>query len=399
VAHKRCRIIVATVGVFGTSIPGCAAEPDEPVDQSMSLGLASAGDVAVAPSVVASGDPVATPLPMYDLRFIGPVLGGNSVEERAVAINNNGIIAGKAYVQFQPYQSFTHDGCSVKIIPPLPSADGMEASDINDSGTVVGTASTPTGQHPFKSAAGVTTDLDELEDPDYGGAIAVGPSDITLGLRNISVYFLFGKSFALSPFQMPFGPQQQVDAMGMNRYFSVVGQVRPGVGVGNPFGVVSGGGFTGWSQIKGVGNETEMQPRAINDNGHIVGDIVIPLRGRHAFLSINPAGKARDIGFLVGASSTSAVAINNSDDIVGYSVVGSGVSGQAHAVVWHGGVIADLNTRVLNPGPWVLETANDINDHGIIVGNAVQDGYRHAFILTPHDPQHVTIANCIGPLE
>ena len=98
---------------------------------------------------------------------------------------------------------------------------------------------------------------------------------------------------------------------------------------------------------------------------------------KHAFLYVG-AGLT-DLGTLGGATST-ALDINNRDVIVGTSTTAAGAT---HAVVWQGGTITDLNTRLPAGSGFVLTRANAINDRGEIVGVGTFNGADHAFLLSP----------------
>jgi probable HAF family extracellular repeat protein len=387
--------ISAVIGTLGSTLFGCALQTGDPADRAVSTreplvapprSAATAAPVSTGGRSAIAIDPAAAPIPMYDVVQIGPLSDGASLEE-ATAINNNGVVTGTSVGAFT--LAFTFANCELAVVPSLPGLTtiSMMASDINDSGTVVGTAFV-TDSHgtfmsrPFKSTGGVTTQLDGTTN--FEDAIAVGPADIALGSESTvesttSVYYLLGQAFALAPFVLRSGRfwlLVPVVANGMNRYFHVVGQA-------SNFGVVSGGGFTGWSRITGVGTETALDPRSINDNGHIAGTITVGT-SQHGFWSTDPATSARDLGVLPGGSQTFAQSINNGDDIVGD---GTTATGDLHAVIWRNGVITDLNTRLFDPGSaWVLTQANDINDSGWIVGAGTNNGLHRAFLLVPRTP-------------
>lgn len=79
-----------------------------------------------------------------------------------------------------------------------------------------------------------------------------------------------------------------------------------------------------------------------------------------------------------------AYGINNTGQIVGFSDTSKG----NHAVMWHNGVLTDLNSLIGvsgdDSGKWRLIEAYGINDHGQIVGwGKNPEGDDHAFLLTP----------------
>jgi probable HAF family extracellular repeat protein len=109
----------------------------------------------------------------------------------------------------------------------------------------------------------------------------------------------------------------------------------------------------------------------INDAGQIVGSSYLPgTTNSHATLwNVGAYGTAIDLGTLGGASS-SALAMNGSGTIVGQSTTGAG---SFHAALWRANAIVDLN-NLLDPAAvsagWVLSSANNINDNGVVVGQA-----------------------------
>jgi probable HAF family extracellular repeat protein len=89
-----------------------------------------------------------------------------------------------------------------------------------------------------------------------------------------------------------------------------------------------------------------------------------------------------DLGTLGGTEST-AYAINNAGQIVGYSTLIDSTNGSTHAFLYSGGKIIDLGTFTNNDGSVYLDTyAYGINDQGQIVGYASSsDGSTHAFLF------------------
>ncbi len=125
----------------------------------------------------------------------------------------------------------------------------------------------------------------------------------------------------------------------------------------------------------------------INDAGQIVGSSRLPgsSDSRAVLWRAGAYNTAVDLGTLGGASSF-ATAINSQGLVVGQAQTSAGIT---HATLWTGpGAAVDLNGLVdpafLAAG-WVLSTAADINDNGLIVGTAFNSlsGLSQAFVLTP----------------
>jgi probable HAF family extracellular repeat protein len=86
---------------------------------------------------------------------------------------------------------------------------------------------------------------------------------------------------------------------------------------------------------------------AINNQSQVTGVSVIPDEvNTHAFLWTLSSGM-RDLGTLPGDNISAGLGMNNAGDVVGASIAGPDpLSGVPKAVLWHNGVITDLNTVV-----------------------------------------------------
>ncbi len=111
-------------------------------------------------------------------------------------------------------------------------------------------------------------------------------------------------------------------------------------------------------------------PHAINDRGHVVGEIYSPGHTRAFFWR---DGKLVDLN--VGGVESAAFDVNNQDAVVGYR---TNERNEPRAFLWQNGRTTDLGVL---PGGWV-STATAINDRGLVVGSSnVADNYgEHAFL-------------------
>lgn len=138
---------------------------------------------------------------------------------------------------------------------------------------------------------------------------------------------------------------------------------------------------------------------AVNDSGMVAGGGYGGSRVfKHAFRWA-PGSGVLDLGDLVGGSGLSyAYDVNNSGQIVGYSVVSSPTPVNRQAVLWDAdGTIHDLGRLPGDPGNLSYE-AHRINNFGVVLGG---DGYTQTWLWTagtgmvsidsmidPDDPMH-----------
>ncbi len=131
--------------------------------------------------------------------------------------------------------------------------------------------------------------------------------------------------------------------------------------------------------LLGIGNVAF----AINNRGHVTGVSVLPGDTNiHAFLWTKTK-LMQDLGTLPGDLNSAGLGMNNLGDIVGASIDGDVATGFPRAMLWHSGVMNDLNALVAD-SPLYLLTAFTINDRGEIVGFGVNStGDVHGFLATP----------------
>ncbi len=305
------------------------------------------------------------------------------------------------------------------------------ALGINNQGDIVGTSRTtdsPRPQLAFLASDGELQNLGTLEGSTFSRAFrvnnqgeAVGEAFTSTGASR-AVLWRDGELVELAP-------GVSAVANDVNNRSQVVG--------------TSGGSAVLWhsdgslTRLGAISNDPAATSRgnAISENGRIVGfaqtDILSSFGSRvsHAFLW--NGREILDLGALVDETNFSqAFGVNARSEVVGESVVGGGTyhafrwrngrmedihpealeirhsrandinaSGQivgwvstfygfptfstAAAVLWSGGVAADLNDLVVNGDGWDLRAAMGINDGGQIVGYGLLNGQTRAFLLTP----------------
>ena len=141
------------------------------------------------------------------------------------------------------------------------------------------------------------------------------------------------------------------------------------------------------TEIPNLGGTAWHTPMDINSQGDVVGfsnpdEPGDPEFISRAFLWINGAATATDLGTLDDDPLSEAFAINSLGQVVGISF-GDAILGP-RAFIWENAVLTDLNDLV-DVAPDVLLSAQDINDAGQITGR-VRDGVTGevvAFVATP----------------
>jgi probable HAF family extracellular repeat protein len=135
------------------------------------------------------------------------------------------------------------------------------------------------------------------------------------------------------------------------------------------------------------GNEQSLMgtgAKDLNSRGHVVGFSSLSDNVTfNAFLWTRGAGKMKDLVPLKGIANSIAIALNDSDEVVGSSINSTFTT--MTATIWKHGVPADLNTLIPANSSLYLIFGCSINAHGEILGLATNlaGTVYHAYELIP----------------
>jgi probable HAF family extracellular repeat protein len=157
---------------------------------------------------------------------------------------------------------------------------------------------------------------------------------------------------------------------------TVVGVAQTNALLGNRGWVATGTSLTALPILSGGDVESSSGAIAINNSGQIVGVSPAPSFTNHAVLW-SSAGAIQDLGTLGGSNST-AIDINDAGQVIGSSqTIGNAAT---HFFLWSSGSgMQDLNT-LIDPN---VTSVVEINATGQIIGTYLTGGQSHAFLYTP----------------
>lgn len=289
----------------------------------------------------------------------------------AVGLNNRGTAVGQAETSEADAEDFCAYGSGLRCVPflwqngimnQLPTLGGPNGtvSAINNSGTSVGAAQTPSRDpncpaplfHDYQAAVwrrgGQVKALRPLPGDSVGVAFWINDRGEVVGTS--------GKCDNTLPYGIIVGPHAVLwDSDGTP------------IDLGNLGGSVD-------TTVPAVGNRATY----ISNNGLVVGGSTLPgNKTAHAFLWTKDAG-IKDLGVLPGDFNSGAIAVNDRSEVVGIS---NDAEGNSRAFLWRSGLLTDLNTLAPADSPLYLLGAVGINDKGEIVGfGATEAGDVHAFL-------------------
>ncbi len=325
-------------------------------------------------------------------------------ESRPNAINKQGQVAGVNVVGGS-YRGFRYNG-SWEDIGTLGGAEAF-AAGIEDLGRIVGYSAMASGViHAFLWTPGGTDGIPtnpQMRDlgtlgGDNSEAYAVnstgeltGYSDVSGGTSARAHAFVYANAKMIDIGKTVTGLPNSF-GYGINASGHVAGAAYDG-GYSAPHAFFYDGSKGTDIGVAGALGSTAL---AINDNDQVVGYTTSTNYIDRAFVYV--AGSITDLGTLGGHHSY-GLGINNSNVIVGGSFLDAADS-LYHAFLYADGRMLDLNTMLDDTGSgWVLVEARAINDVGQIVGTGVFGGATHGFLLTPASvvaASVITAASIIG---
>ena len=291
----------------------------------------------------------------YRIRDLGTISGSSY----ANSINNNGQVAGYAFVSRDVYHAVTWQNNTLIDLGTFGGVRSV-ANSINDNGDIVGTVyiSSSGGTRAFLRQNEIATTFGlKATDINNKGQIAgfasASPSgyhaNLWEGNTNADLGTIEGGSYS--------------EAWGINENGDIVGKSYTSSGNYRAF-IWQNEEMTALSNL-GMGSVA----RSINDNGQVVGYALINGYAR-AF-----TWQQGSVSYISGPESY-AWDINNKGEIAGQVFLSTTV---CHACVWKDGVMLDLGTL---GGLNIM--ALGINESGFTCGAAeIADGTRHAVIWEP----------------
>ncbi|NIP25272.1 MAG: DUF3466 family protein [Phycisphaerae bacterium] len=332
-------------------------------------------------------------LPRYEIIDLG-TLGGNM--SRANSINNRGQIVGYAYNSsgYRRATLFDPTGNGNNLDLGTLGGNSSSASSINDAGQIVGTADLNYAEQ-HATLFDPTGNGNNIALGTLGGEWSYAHSINGNGQIVGTAYIDF--SFFSATFFDPTGNKNNIklgtlgggysSARSINNGGKIVGEAKIGSGYDHATLFDSSG--SGNNMDLGTLGGTSSVAYSINDSGQIVGWAFNASSERFATL-FDPSGNGNNIALgSLGYAWSRAKSINNKGQIVGSAYRKPGPGNELATLFDPTGSEnnIDLNTLIDPDCGLTLTYAYSINDHGWIVGQALNpDGEEHAFILKPLPP-------------
>jgi probable HAF family extracellular repeat protein len=142
------------------------------------------------------------------------------------------------------------------------------------------------------------------------------------------------------------------------------------------------GAFRTLDHLPGYTSSTAV---AINETGLVVGwsgDVT----GSVSRAALWSGARVTELATLGSDINSQALDVNDRGQVVGWS---SNAAGETRAVFWQDSVVMDLNSLLPAGSGWQLIEARGINNRGMVVGTARINGELRAFVLIPPSAQRL----------
>ena len=343
--------------------------------------LAVVAALTTAQTVSAAG-----PHSRYSITDLGTLPGLTNSYVWQQTLNNRGHVA--VYANNLPNPSALVGDSSflwkkpgdVKVLPGLPGATETIVFGLNDRDQAVGhsLSAADSQNHAVLWKGGKVHDLGMLPEDTSSDANMINNDGIVVGTsygENVSaVYWNHDQICGLPPldgavFSTAYGINERGLIVGesgldVSRVHAVLWHSSPKPGV---IDLGTLGGDYSWASAINDRGDIVGQAQAANGNWHATlwrGNRIIALQNFGA----DPFG--------------CAFAINGGGQIAGFSGVDFSDPTTAHALLWEGGKVINLQTQLPSASGWVLLAALSINDAGQIAGFGLHKGKIRPFLLT-----------------
>lgn len=299
-----------------------------------------------------------------------------------LSINNQGVVVGDYRYLATNYHAASYDPFnddSLVDLGTLPGGITSKALCINDLGRIVGLSYVSGGYHRAC----------EFNPTGNGSNIEVGPSNsMAYSINNSGqiVGMIDGKPYLFDNS----GQGNHVFLGGIPGDAGYHGTARD---INDSGSIIGGAGkYAVLYDSSGNGNNINLGTLggdssdgiSINNNGKLIG-YSRNSEGYPKACLFDESGNGNNIDLgALGGDHSYAFSINNLDQVVGYATDASGKFRACLFDISGDGNNIDLNTLIAPDSGWFLYRAQDINDHGWIVGWGINpDDEMHAFLMIP----------------
>lgn len=299
-----------------------------------------------------------------------------------LAINNQNVVVGSSSAA----GAFRYQQGTMQQLHAPGGGSAINATDINDSGYIVGTNGTAIEWR----ADGTAIDLG-APPLTFVQTVAIGNNGEILGISPISG--IAGCGGALTVFAA--GAPPKVVGPTVTSIGGINAAGVAAIGIYNQSGAACMGSLTpafypSFAAIP-VAPQFTLDTFAgasavtdINANGDVIGysPTSTPQGTGPIATFLASGGKTVEIAPPSGYESVEGMGLNDLGWIVGTLEL-QATQVVPRAFVWSSGTLIDLNSLIPANCNWVLNTAQDVNNAGYIVGTGTFNGALHGFILVP----------------